>query len=89
MSSMSVYDEQYEVVAKDILNSIGAIEICPSCEIWWRDNGMEEKEVYSKATSILKSEYPDMNDFTLFHEKIKYVLDYASYDNACPFCYKD
>lgn len=47
---------------------------------------MEVEEVYTKATSILKSEYPDMNDFKLFHERIKNVLDYASYDNTCPFC---
>ncbi|MDE7363809.1 MAG: hypothetical protein K2N27_02805 [Ruminococcus sp.] len=79
----------YREIAYDILKSIGAIETCPFHEDeWYFDNYMDEQEVYAKATNILKAEYPNMNDFKLFHEQIKGILDEASYESNCPFCEK-
>ncbi len=79
----------YEEVAKDILKSIGAIGTCPIHEDeWYFDNYMDEQEVYAKATNILKSEHPDMNNFKLFHDRINSVLKDASSDDTCPFCEK-
>ena len=85
------YVEQYEQVAKDILKTIGAIIVCDIHEDrnWYTaGNYMDEQEVYAIATGELKRQYPDMNDFTLFHEKIKNILDDASIDDKCPFCEK-
>lgn len=80
----------YREIAYDILKSIGAIETCPFHEDeWYYSTYMDEEEIYSKATNRLKAEYPDMNDFKLFHACIKDVLNDASYENSCPFCEKD
>ncbi|MDE5556510.1 MAG: hypothetical protein K2J32_02275 [Ruminococcus sp.] len=81
---------EYKRIAYDILKSIGAIETCPIHEDeWYSDNYMDEKEVYAIATNILKDKYPNMKDFTLFHESIKGVLDDASLDDNCPYCEED
>lgn len=89
MSSIKEEHDSYYDVAKDILKFIRAIEdVCDAHEdAGCRNNYMDENEVYAKATQILKNEYPEMNDFKLFHKCIDEVLNAATAD-YCPFCEK-
>ena len=82
-------NETYYAVAFNLLEDIGAIKTCPihGSEHFY-ETGMEESEVYALATHKLKIEFPELNDFSLFHQKIKEVLQDSAIEKECPICEK-
>ena len=75
----------YRDTAHNILLEIGAIEVCPhERPIIIK---MEGEKVYAIATDVLKKKYPDLNDYKLFHEQIKDVLNDAEL-GTCVACDK-
>ena len=83
-------NNEYYNIAYEILKEIGAIEDCEVHEReWWTETGKYDKEqIYALATSILKRNYPQYNNFTKFHESIDQVLSDASIEDECPYCKK-
>lgn len=82
-SVMDYYD-----VAEKILLEIKAIATCDAHEDFHYQTGMDEKEIYAWATNLFKKYYPICEDFSLFHDCVKKVLDDTAMDNECPYCYK-
>lgn len=75
----------YRNTAHNILLEIGAIEECPHGNPV--NIKMEGEEAYAIATGVLKKKYPDLNDYKLFHEQIKDVLNDAEL-GICVACEK-
>ena len=71
--------EEYENIAKEILQEMGAIKFC-FCGKTYYDTGLYDRQnIFGLATTKLKEKYGDKQDFPLFDE----VLDRIFSD--CPF----
>lgn len=84
-------NKDYYRAAKEILLEMGEISLCdkhPDNDYFYRKNKYEEGAIYGVATDKLKAHYPDMTNFTVFHEQIDVVLKESETGNPCPVCEK-
>lgn len=84
-------EEYYHDLAEEILLRLKVIGRCEMhSDFLYQNFVIDEQEKYAQATSILKKEHPEDNDYKLFHAQIKKILDgiYATSADECPYCQK-
>ncbi len=82
--------EDYFQIAYKILKMIDAIKECRfHSDFYYVNYKYGNNDLYAVATSALKKEYPEYKDMTLFHDKVKEIMDVAGEgESECPFCEK-
>ena len=82
--------ERYYNIAKKILLKMGEISLCKyhsDESFFYRTYCMDEDQIYSRATIILKQQYPEYLDFKEFHDQVNKVLENSAISpNDCPSC---
>lgn len=79
-------EEYYHDLAEEILLRLNVIGRCEMHSDFLYRNFVND----AQATSMLKKEHPEDNDYKLFHDQIKKILDgiYATSADECPYCQK-